>query len=290
MENGVPPVHANALSCVDLERFPLHQPDGEAYATRIAEARDSLATDGCCVLPGFIKREVLAELAAESSDLASHAHFAGSRATVYGKNPDETQPAGHALREEVHRDNGFVAGDNIGATTHIRQLYHATSFRNFVGACVSFDEIHEFADPLAQLVVNVVRPGKGHGWHFDSNEFIVTLVTQPPEAGGRFEYCPQIRTPQQENHESVSEVLAGDSDLVKGLDLRAGDLQIFFGKLSLHRVTPVEGGLDRHTVIFAYARQANLYGNPEKTRQIFGRTTDQHETAGAKSRPDGLTG
>ncbi len=276
----------SALDCIDLERFPLHRPESAAYRARVAEARASLADDGCCVLRGVVAERALSDLARETAGLAPHAHFTASRATVYGGTPDLAQSEGHPRRVEVRRDNGFVAGDLIGPETHIRRLYQAPAFRRFVGDCLGADKVYEFADELAQLVVNVLHPGTGHGWHFDTNEFIVTLLTQPPESGGRFDYCPQIRSPRAENYEAVGAVLAGDETPMRRLDLRAGDLQIFFGRYSLHRVTPIAGQRDRHSAIFAYAREPDMVGNPEKTRQIFGRTTDAH--ARAVRRSDGL--
>ncbi|MWD27822.1 hypothetical protein E0K89_010080 [Aquicoccus sp. SCR17] len=276
------------LDCVETSRFPLHDPASEAYRQRVEEARADLERDGCCVLRGLIREDALAQLGAETRALAPHAHFTSSRATVYGGLPDKAQQPGHPLGVEVQRDNGFVAGDFIAPETRIRQLYHAPEFRKFVGACLGFDEIHDFGDPLAQLVVNVLHPGTGHGWHFDSNEFIVTLLTQPPEEGGAFEYCPQIRSPHAENYDAVGDVLEGGTGPVRRLDLRPGDLQIFFGRYSLHRVTEVKGGTDRHTVIFAYSREPGQLGNPEKTRQIFGRVTEGHSEE--RRRADGLTG
>jgi hypothetical protein len=272
-------VASDALSFVDLDRFPLNQSDSEAYHECVEGARSSLSDDGCCVLQGLINEDALNDTAAETRNLASYAYFAGSRATVYGGSPDMSLPSEDPRRVEVQRDNGFVAGDRIPAETRIRQLYHAPAFRNFIGACVGFEDIYEFADPLAQLVVNVLPPASGHGWHFDTNEFIVTLLTQPSDDGGRFEYCPQIRSAKNEHYDDVGGVLADNTKLVRGLDIRTGDLQIFYGRYSLHRVTPVEGTRDRHTVIFAYTERPDLYGDPEKTRQIFGRTTGAHEGA-----------
>lgn len=282
------PDTTSALDCVETGRYPLDRPDSAAYQSRVSEARAALERDGCCVLRGLIRQDALEALRRETAALAPDAHFTSSLATVYGTAPDTDAPRTDPRGAEIRRDNGFVAGDLIPAATRIRRLYHHPGFRRFIGDCLGFDEIHEFGDPLAQLVVNVLKPGTGHGWHFDSNEFIVTLLTQPPEAGGRFDYCPQIRTPGDENHAGVGAVLNGDETPVKSLDLRAGDLQIFFGRYSLHRVSQVAGDRDRHTVILAYAREAGRVGNPEKTRQIFGRLTEGHADPAAHD--DGLTG
>ena len=64
------------------------------------------------------------------------------------------------------------------------------------------------------------------------------------------------------------------------LDLRPGDLQIFRGRHSLHRVTRV--GADscpRHAAIFAYTREPGVIGRVARTRQLFGRVLPEHEQA-----------
>ena len=78
-------------------------------------------------------------------------------------------------------------------------------------------------------------------WHFDSCEFTLSLMIQKPEKGGVFEYCPNIREPGNENFDEVKKVLNGDRKRVKQLKLEPGDLQIFKGRFTLHRVTKVEG-------------------------------------------------
>ena len=65
-------------------------------------------------------------------------------------------------------------------------------------------------------------------------------MIQKPEKGGVFEYCPNIREPGNENFEEVQKVIAGDRTRVRQLKLEPGDLQIFKGRFTLHRVTKVE--------------------------------------------------
>ena len=113
---------------------------------------------------------------------------------------------------------------------------------NFFG----LPEVHELADPLAGLVLNVLAPGHEHPWHFDTNEFTVTLLTQRPEEGGEFEYCPGIRSQDAENLDDVRAVLDGrPTRPPRMLTLRPGDLQLFRGRYSLHRVRRVAGSTAR---------------------------------------------
>ncbi len=111
-------------------------------------------------------------------------------------------------------------------------------------------------------------------------EFAVSLLTQAPEAGGRFEYCPDIRSAQSECFDDVAGVLAGRlPDLVRQVEVRPGALQLFRGRYALHRVTAVEGTVPRHSAIFAYSRRPGVIGSVERTRQLFGPVLPEHLVA-----------
>jgi hypothetical protein len=72
----------------------------------------------------------------------------------------------------------------------------------------------------------MAEEGTGFPWHFDTNNFTVTLAIQNAESGGAFEYAPNIRV-DGENFEEVARVLAGTSDKVRSLNMEPGDLQLF---------------------------------------------------------------
>ena len=82
-------------------------------------------------------------------------------------------------------------------------------------------------------------------------------------------------------------VLDGKPDLVKNLDLQVGDLQLFKGRYSLHRVNQIGKGA-RHTVIFGYARQPNFIGSVASTMKVYGRVMQQHIDAEHTRQTDGL--
>ena len=100
-------------------------------------------------------------------------------------------------------------------------------------------------------------------------------MTQRAGKGGLFQYCPDIRAPGHENFDDVKGVLDGKVDLVKGLDLQVGDLQIFKGRYSLHRVNRIVKGT-RHTVIFGYAREPGFIGSVASTKKVYGRVMQEH--------------
>jgi predicted 2-oxoglutarate/Fe(II)-dependent dioxygenase YbiX len=129
----------------------------------------------------------------------------------------------------------------------------------------------------------MAEEGNGFPWHFDTNNFTVTLAIQNAESGGAFEYAPNIRA-GGENFEEVSRVLAGTSNKVKTLNLEPGDLQLFRGRYSLHRVAPLTGNRPRYVAIFSYVDQPDMVGAPERTKQLYGKVLPIHyERAGLRA-------
>lgn len=262
---------------IDLTRYPIADLDSPAGRALIDRCRAQLAEDGCVILENFVPRDQLGRLEAETERLAPDAHYNQTETNPYNSDGDPTLPTSHPMNRFADRTNGFVAGDRIAPDTIIRNLYHDDDFKRFVATVVGMEDIHEYADPLAGLVVNVLREGCQHPWHYDTNDFIVTMMTKEPDGGGLFEYAPGLRSPNSENFDAVERVLDGDRSVLKSRPLCPGDLQIFFGRHALHRVTPVEGKKERHTVIFGYAREPGFVGRPERAMKIFGRMAPVHE-------------
>jgi hypothetical protein len=274
---------------VDSARYPLWSAGSSAWSSAVAQARQQLRTRGCCVLPGFLRSSQLDALREECAAVAPAAHYDVETVNVYNTTPDPSLPEGHPVRTTMERGNAFVPRDRLPRDLLISRLYTDPQVQRFVAACFELDEVHELADPLAGLCLNVLTTGREHPWHFDTNEFAVSLLTQAPEAGGRFEYCPDIRSAQSECFNDVAGVLAGRRcELVHQVEVRPGALQLFRGRYALHRVTAVEGVTPRHSAIFAYSRRPGVIGSVERTRQLFGRVLPEHLAAEGAVRGDAL--
>lgn len=286
-DGGIPP--GSVTDVVDTGRYPLDEPGGAGWADAVRTARAGLAADGCTVLRGFVRPEYLETLRAEGEELAPRAYYTVEQVNAYNIPLDADLPEGHPGRIVMERGNAFVARDLIPRTALIQQLYTSPAFQQFVADCFGLAVLHEFTDPLAGLCLNVVAPGMSHPWHYDTNEFTVSMLTKLPESGGVFEYCPAIRTREAENLDDVRDVLEGKGEkLIRRLDLRPGDLQLFQGRFSLHRVSPVHGSTQRHTAIFAYSESSGVIGTAERSRQLFGRVLPQHLENAAAVRGDRL--
>lgn len=265
---------------VDTARYPLSELGGAAGEEIVSRARRELSADGCTVLPDFIRPSLQGVLQEECSAIAPRAHFDVATVNVYNMAVDSDLPEDHPGRKAFERGNAFVPRDRIPAGSLISRLYSHRLFQAFVARCFELDELHELADPLSGLVLNVVEPGMEHPWHFDTNEFTVSMLTQGAHDGGTFEYCPNIRSAQDENFADVRDVLDGRGEqLTRRLPLRPGDLQLFKGRYSLHRVSPVQGQVARHSAIFAYSERPGVIGSVSRTRQLFGRVLPEHLAA-----------
>ena len=275
---------------INTERYPVSAPGSDGWRSVVDRARRELAESGCSVLPDFVRPAVRDALREECAAIAPRAHFDVETVNAYNIPVDAPLPEGHPGRIRFERGNAFVARDLIPAGHIIQRIYSSGPFQRFVADCFGLERVHELADPLSGLVLNVVEPGMEHPWHFDTNEFTVSMLTQQAEDGGTFEYCPNIRSAASENLDDVRAVLEGRGErLVRRLDLRPGDLQLFKGRYSLHRVSPVGGGTPRHTAIFAYSERPGVVGSVSRTRQLFGRVLPEHLAAeGRAVRVDAL--
>ncbi|MBE8524465.1 arpA protein [Amycolatopsis sp. H6(2020)] len=275
------------LEMVATDRYPLTEPDGPAWREIVGRTRAELADAGCSVLADFVRPELRDLLREECATLEPHAYTKIEQVNAYNTAIGEPLPAGHPGRTIMERGNAFVARDRIPVSAIISRLYTSPLFRRFVADCFGLPELHELADPLSGLTLNVIAPGRAHPWHFDTNTHTVSMLTQAADDGGTFEYCPNIRSAADENFAAVRSVLAGDTRLVRRLDLRPGDLQLFKGRFALHRVSTVEGAIARHSAIFAYSERPGVIGSAERTRQLFGRVLPAH-LAGRAVRGDEL--
>ncbi len=268
---------------IDYDVLPVDRPASAAYVAAVDRVRAALADDGCAVIRGVLTSAGLTATVAEADAVAPTAHRSFSRTNPYFTADDESLPIDDPRRRFHDRSNAFVPADNFPPGGPLRGIYDEPGFTGFIRDCLQAEPFHRYADPLADVIINTAKEGPGFPWHFDTNDYTVTLAIQTAEEGGAFQYAPNIRTADDENFAEVSRVLDGTSDRVVTLDLVPGDLQIFLGRYSLHRVTPLAGDRPRHVGIFSYVDQPDMVASPERCRQLYGRVLPiHHERAGRR--------
>ncbi len=281
---------AEPSELIDHHRYPI-EVVGPERSRVIADVRAGLDADGCAVLPGFLSEFGLASLLDEARSRAHLGFYPEvKQANVYLNDGDPTLGSDHPANIFMARTNGFVRADEWDESTNSWRLYHWPALMRFLAECLGKAELHIYEDPVSNMIVNVQAPGEEFNWHFDTNEFTITMLLQPAESGGEFEYVPALRSPADECVEAVSAVLAGDRSRVRTLELRPGDLQFFLGRFSLHRVAPNTGADQRRLMlIMSFSERAGTVGSVERIRSLYGKVTDVHlAAAAAPMRADSL--
>lgn len=275
-------MHFRGEDLIHLDRYPIHK-DGPKRNDILARVRSDLQRDGCAVLKGFLTASGVAALTEEADAVSDKGHKSFSKTNAYFTQDDPNLPSDDPRRQFFDRSNSFIPADNFAKTGPLRCVHDFEGFDQFIKDCLQEEKFFRYADPLADVIVNMATEGNGFPWHFDTNNFTVTLAIQNAEAGGAFEYAPRIRE-RDENFGEVRRVLDGVSEKIKVLHLEPGDLQLFCGRYSLHRVAPLKGDRPRYVAIFSYVEEPGMVGSVERTRQLYGRVLDIHtERAGQRA-------
>ena len=171
---------------IDLDRYPIDRPGSSEYSEMMDQLHADLAKKGCAVLKGFATKDGTQILAAEGDRTSRFAHASQSRTNAYFGNPNPDLDSRHPINQFFDRSNSFIPADNFGEQSPLRQLYEWDSFEQFVQQALQEpeDKFFRYDDPLADVIINMVEDGNGFPWHFDTNNFTLTLALQNAEGGG----------------------------------------------------------------------------------------------------------
>jgi hypothetical protein len=257
---------------LDLDRYPLDQPDSPEYAALVAACRARLARDGMFDLPGFLRPEVTEAAArvvgpkmATESFRHARSHNIYFRDTVEGLAPD------HPALRKVQTVNHTLTADQLEGNP-VMALYGWPPFAAFLAAVMGKQALHPMADPMARVNVQASREGEALNWHFDRSEFTTTILLQAPEAGGELEYRTDLRSPENPNFDGVAALLRGEDPQVQKIRLVPGALNVFRGVNTLHRVVPVEGKRERLVAIFAFFDRPGVVMTEKEQVGFYGRS------------------
>ncbi len=283
LEQLANPEAGDLSDVIDLDRYPLDDPGSPAWQLVVDDARRHVSEDGCLVLPDFLRPAALEQAANEIAALATHVPIRQQTSTVYArKDIEATLPADDPRVHPLTWNAGHVTRDMIPPYSIAHRIYASAYFKAFIAACTDRERVFEYADPLAGLVATVLPPTGMYPWHYDTNEFVITIMTRKPDHGGEFWYCSNLRSPGNENLTGLADVLSGEHpEMIRTVDLQPGDLQLFLGRYSLHQVTQTAGTTDRHVMVFSYADRPGVIGPVDRTRAVYGRVTEAHLVAEA---------
>ncbi|PIE12830.1 MAG: arpA protein [Rhodobacterales bacterium] len=252
---------------VDLKTYPIADP-----AFRDA-CKAEFDKTGALAMPGFVLDSAIEAIRAEGIANEDKVYANREEHTVYLSAPDPTYPSDHARNRIVVSSKGCITDDLIPGDSALRTLYNSELFRDFLCHVLGEKALYPYADPLSSINLHFARTGEELGWHFDNSSFSITLMVQPPEKGGQFEYVENVRDADagDMNFAAVDDILDGKTP-VKTQRAEAGTLIFFRGRNAMHRVAPNEGERTRMLAVLAYNAEPGVSLSKEARMTFYGRT------------------
>ena len=256
---------------LDLDRYPLHEPDSIAGRQLVQQCIDDLERKGMFTLQGLLRSEVIDDMLPDLLRRIEHESFTHEREhNIYFDDKLEGLPRDHPALNRVKTINHTLCGDQLAEP--LRQVYHWSGLTSFLARVMNKPALYPMDDPLACANVMGYFEGEGLNWHFDRSEFTTTLLLQAPLQGGEFEYRHELRSELDPNLDGIARLLRGDDSGVETLRLGAGDLNVFKGKNTAHRVTAPVGDLARLVTVFSYYETPGRMFSDEENMGFYGRT------------------
>lgn len=256
---------------LDLKRWPLHELDGADGRELVTRCRNELRDSGMFSLAALIRPNALEACVSEVEPLFDSAAFTQSRDhNIYFDDGIRDLDANHPALRRFTTINRTICGDQIPASG-IAQFYRWQPLIDFLAAAMGKPRLYPMADPLGCINVMAYRAGERLNWHFDRAEFTITILLQAPVSGGRFQYRSALRSDSDPNYGGVARLLAGRDERVQTLELAPGTLNVFRGKNTAHRVTPVEGERARIIAVFSYCETPDITFSDAERMGFYGR-------------------
>lgn len=269
------PAKYSTAELFDVETYPLNMPESPAYEAMLEAAIRGLNSVNCAQLASFLRPEILAAMQVEADELVPDAVFHDADLNPYFSRPPVGTPADHPLNRFSPRRHGMVRGDRFAHDGVIWSVFQNADLCRFVAQALGYEKLYTYRDPYACTNVNAQPDGCEFAWHFDNNDFTVSFGLKQSQQGGDFEYVPNLRSREDENYDAVKRVLDGDRTNLHRLKLQPGDLQLFRGGYTLHRVTAPEGA-ERQSLLLSYVTDPSDIATSDKATRIWGEAHPDH--------------
>jgi len=256
---------------LDLDRYPIDDPESAAYVRLKDQCLDELARQGAAVLEGFVREDALSPMIAEVEPNLPHAYFKPKQHSPYLVADDPAFPPDHPRNRKQSTSSATLGYDWVPGDAALNRLYLWAPFQKFLADVLDYDVLYPYAYPLTPLNILFYEKGAKLGWHFDLPPFVITLTLQQSEKGGEFLFAPFLRSDDDENYDGVAEVLEDRSDAVRELLQPPGALVIFRGNRTIHKVTEIEGDSPRLAAVFSYSKTPGTISDEHNRMTFYGR-------------------
>lgn len=256
---------------IDLSRYPLDAQGSAGFADLVMACRADLDATGMFNLPGFLKpAAIAADVALLAPRFRTEAFCHARRHNIYFRRDIPGLAPDHPALTEVETINRTLCADQLNDTGLMR-LYDWAPFAAFLAATMAKPALYTMDDPLARLNAMSYGPDEALNWHFDRSEFTTTLLLQAPKAGGAFEFRTDLRSEADPNYDGVARLLTGQDPELRSITLAPGTLNVFRGKNTAHRVTPVHGDRPRMIAVFSFYERPGVRFTEDERRGFYGR-------------------
>ena len=266
---------------VDIERYPIDRPGSPPSRQSWISVELRWPTKGVARSPGSCDRRRWRWPLPSSLRLSPKADVREEFCSVYVRGDSEAElasddPRGRILRRRV----GHITRDQIAPDSVVHRLYVSPALKAFIAACVGEVRVFEYADPLAALIATVLPPGGTLPWHYDTNEFVVTILTQEPEAGG----CSSSIRTCDGRATRTSTVSPGCSTTTLPRRCARATCSPATSSCSSAAIRCIASprskvSRERHVAVLSYANRPGVIGPIDRTRAVYGRVTEAHVIA-----------
>jgi len=258
---------------IDLDRYPIDALGTEARQSLVVWCQHQLAVNGMFNLESFLHAEAVENALRSAVPVLENNSFEHRRRhNIYFQSKVSDLEPDHPALRQFETSNHTICGDQIPNNV-VCQLYEWPAFAQFLADVMEKPALYTMADPLAGVNIMAYRDGEALNWHFDRSEFTTTLLLQTPESGGAFQYCCDLRTGSNPNYDGVARFLDNSDGAAETLVVSPGTLNVFRGKNTIHRVSPVQGPRDRIITVLSYYEYEGAMFSKEEQLGFYGRTT-----------------
>lgn len=270
---------------IDYEKYPIDQFDNDddgRYNSLLQRSIKQMNRDGFLSLTSFLLPDAVNALTSCILKLekdgvgfySTDSHNVFLDADEQSGAKSSLHPSRIQLKSSKHIIN---ASDFLLATEapNLDEIFMTQrSVLNFISSVMQ-TKLYPSTDPYGKFYANIFREGDGLNYHFDRSEYSISLILQPSEEGGEFQFLPNSRTIVEGWDEMILDVddiadaVAPHSLEMKRPKLAAGDLYLFRGQNSLHRVSEIQKG-KRINIILTFNTEPEVRLNQYTLKKFFG--------------------
>lgn len=255
---------------LDLQRFPLDDLDSPAGEALVNHCKSELERFGMFNLDGLIRADIIKDVVAQIDPrMKKDAYRHARRHNIYFRQDLPGVPSNHPALAQFDTVNHTLCADQV-ADSIILKIYEYPGLIEFLARVMDKPALYAMDDPLARVNVMRYDEGEGLNWHFDRSEFTTTLLLQAPKHGGLFQFARDLRSDDDPNYDGVAKLVSGDWP-IENVPLWPGTLNVFRGKNTAHRVTPVSGDQARMIAVFSYFEKPGVVFSEEERIGFYGR-------------------